>query len=167
MNLRWMQLCQLHSEETWIPWLLFFFCCFQTIWNLGLDDCHYAKNYFLCDKGDCDRCKDKQRAYTCPFRCQKIVHTENLVTFLGDLDFSNRQGFLSKGFKACFCTWTSAHQSILILSLNSNTALTDLDLVIVEISSGTWSVIADGREMEHLTSEWGFPTISHVVMPST
>lgn len=84
------------------------------------------------------------------------MHAENLVMFLGVFDFSNRQGFLSKGFKACFCTWTSAHQSILILSLNSNTALTDLDLVIVEISSGTCSDSADGRETERLTSGWDF-----------
>ena len=84
------------------------------------------------------------------------MHTENLVPFLGLFDFSSRQGFLSQGFKACFCTWTSAHQSIPILSLNSNTARTDLDLVIVEISSGTWSDSADGREMERLTSGWDF-----------
>lgn len=56
----------------------------------------------------------------------------NLVTFLEAFDFSNRQGLLSKGFKAR----ASAHQSILALSLNSNTALIDLDLLIVELSSG-------------------------------
>lgn len=37
-----------------------------------------------------------------------------------------------------------------------NTALTDLDLVIVEISSGTRSDSADGRETERLTSGWDF-----------
>jgi len=137
------------------------FFCLQTVWIS--DDCCYAKKYFLHDKGDCDRCKDKQRAYACPSRCH---HTENPVTFQGVSDFSDRQGFLSRGFKACFCTWTLAHQSILILSLNSNTALADLDLVIVEISSGTWSDTADGREVERLTSGRDFSTISHVAVPS-
>lgn len=84
----------------------------------------------------------------------------NVVTFLGLCDFSNRQDFLSKGFKACVCTWASAHQSILILSLNCNTAFTDLDLVIGEISSGTRSDSADGREMERLTSGWDFSCCS-------
>lgn len=120
------------------------------------DDCCNVENYFRHDKGDCDRCKDNKRASSCPFRCQQTVSTQNLVTFLGVFDFSNRQGFLSQGFKACFCRWTSAHQSILILSFNSNTALTDLDLVIAEISSGIWSDSADGREVERLTSGWDF-----------